>query len=279
MIEPKKSIKNTPPAHHGAFDYDELARLGYSPDEVIDFSVNSNPYGPPESVREAIASVPLDRYPDRECIALREKLAEHHNTNIENIVVGNGTAELLMLIAQAFIRESDEVLVVGPTFSEYERVAKLMGANVNTFNARLNHRNEFFPPFQKIRTFIEEHQPRIAFMCNPNNPTGFTLYGRSIHNQFAEVPLAVIDEAYVNFASDLGLYKSINFDWQQSPNLLMLRSLTKDFAIAGLRLGYAVGHTDVIEAIRRVRPAWNVNAMALAAGECIVGNSNPIPSP
>src|ERR1700733_13133675 len=111
-----KAKQGTAPTHHGAFDYVELARLGLSPDEIIDFSVNSNPYGPPSSVYEALARVPLDRYPDRECLALREKLAQRHGIASENIVVGNGTAELLLLIAFAFLERGMTVVVPQVTF-------------------------------------------------------------------------------------------------------------------------------------------------------------------
>ncbi|MEL6407090.1 MAG: histidinol-phosphate transaminase [Chloroflexota bacterium] len=263
MIEPKESVKNTPPTHHGAFDYDELAQLGYSPDEVLDFSVNSNPYGAPPSVREAIASVPLDRYPDRECIALREKLAEHHNTNIENIVVGNGTAELLMLIGQAFIREGDKVVAFSHTFSEYERVARLFGAELCIVPQTVaNGLSAVISEHRKIIT-----NARIVFECHPDNPSGLINHGdhQTISIEANPDTLFVYDQAYINFLPK-------DFHYSKSPitpitdNVLYVRSLTKDYALAGLRLGYAIGHPDIIEAIRRVRPAWNVNALAQSAG-------------
>ncbi|MEM9954832.1 MAG: histidinol-phosphate transaminase [Chloroflexota bacterium] len=287
MIEPKESVKNTPPAYHGAFDYDELARLGYSPDEVTDFSVNSNPYGAPKSVREAIASVPLDRYPDRECIALREKLAEHHHTNIENIVVGNGTAELLMLIAQAFIREGDKVLVVEPAFSEYQRVSELMGADIEVFltdiavGASLD-----WSEIEKLEIAVEVIQPRIVFFSNPNNPSGQGYFNRFLLKIIQKNPqtLFVSDEAYINFILSHSMMSEL-YPFISSPNrderlrvvgiqtvknVLSLRSLTKDYAIAGLRLGYVIGYPDIVEPIRRVRPAWNVNGLAQASGIAVL---------
>src|SRR5579859_6036384 len=111
MIRAKQEVIGVAPAQHGAFDFAELAHLGLAPDEMIDFSVNSNPYGPPSSVYRAIAQVALERYPDRECLALRHKLAEQHGVSIENIVVGNGTAELLLLIALAFLERGMTALV------------------------------------------------------------------------------------------------------------------------------------------------------------------------
>ncbi|MEL6525146.1 MAG: histidinol-phosphate transaminase [Chloroflexota bacterium] len=270
MIEPKESVKNTPPAYHGAFDYDELAQLGYSPDEVIDFSVNSNPYGPPESVREAIASVPLDRYPDRECIALREKLAEHHHTNIENIGVGNGTAELLMLIGQAFIREDDKVVAFSHTFSEYERVARLFGAELCVVPQTVA--NGLSAVISEYRNIITN--ARIVFECHPDNPSGLINHGdhQAISIEANPETLFVYDQAYINFLPED--FQPQSHATSIADNVLYVRSLTKDFALAGLRLGYAIGHPDVIEAIRRVRSAWNVNALAQSAGLAVLNEGD-----
>lgn len=263
MIQPKPEITSTPPAHHGAFDYDELRRLGYSPNEVIDFSVNSNPYGPPPGVREAIARVPLDRYPDRECIALREQLAERHNVDIEHIVVGNGTAELLLLIAQAFIRPGDRVLVAGPTFGEYERTARLVGAVVHMLDISRD------VDYHRTASDIADYMPRLVFLCHPNNPTGFAWDIQRLGGLIDTFPntLFVVDEAYINFAPDI--LSTYDQDYGHH-NLLVVRSLTKDYALAGLRLGYTLGTPGMIQAVAALRPAWNVNALAQAAGLAVL---------
>lgn len=263
MIQPKPEITSTPPAHHGAFDYDELRRLGYSPDEVIDFSVNSNPYGPPPGVHEAIVRVPLDRYPDRECIALREQLAERHNVDIEHIVVGNGAAELLLLIAQAFVRSGDRVLVVGPTFGEYERTARLAGAVVHMLDISRD------VDYHRIASDIADHTPRVVFLCHPNNPTGFACDIQRLGGLIGSFPntLFVVDEAYINFAPGASSVYAHNDGYR---NLLVVRSLTKDYALAGLRLGYTLGAPDMIRAVAALRPAWNVNALAQAAGLAVL---------
>lgn len=263
MIQPKPEITNTPPAYHGAFDYEELRQLGYSPDEVIDFSVNSNPYGPPPGVREAMARVPLDRYPDRECIALREKLAKRHNVKIENIVVGNGTAELLLLIAQAFIRPGDKVLVIGPTFGEYDRAVRLVGGGVHTLDTFGD------VDYSQIASDIATDAPRLAFLCHPNNPTGFAWDTQRLGSLIGTFPntLFVVDEAYINFAPDI----VSTYDQDDGhPNVLVVRSLTKDYALAGLRLGYTLGTPDMIRAVAALRPAWNVNGLAQAAGLAVL---------
>ena len=266
MIKPRPEIMDTPSAYHGAFDYDELAQINLSDDDVIDFSVNSNPYGPPSQVHEAIAKVALDRYPDKECLALRHKLAERHNCEIENIVVGNGTAELLLLIAMAFIQPNDNVLIIEPTFGEYERVSKLAGASVHKFKTALEDGFEL-----KIDDYMAlMKDKKVVFECNPNNPTGLIAPDYHVNKFLNAYPdtLYVMDCAYYNFVHPNYWMDSIVS--KLSDNLLTVFSLTKDFALAGLRLGYAVGHPDVIEAIRRMRPAWNVNSLAQAAGLAVL---------
>jgi hypothetical protein len=125
-----------PDAIHGALDFAELDHLGLAPEAVLDFSVNGNPYGPSPRVHEALAQVPYDRYPDREALALRRVLSTHLDVTIDDILVGNGSTELIWLVALAFVRAGDTVLLVGPTFGEYTRAAVLMGARLCQYTAR-----------------------------------------------------------------------------------------------------------------------------------------------
>lgn len=265
-IQPRPEILNTPAAYHGAFDYAELERLGLSPDEVIDFSVNSNPYGPPPGVRDALAAVPLERYPDRECIALRRKLAERHEIAPENVVVGNGTAELLLLLALAFINAGDTVLVIEPDFSEYKRVAALRGGRTITYRATAA--NQFQPDYGAISHTMQTENPRVVFWCSPNNPTGVTVDAQRVRKLVDPFPdtLFVFDEAYFTFHHQREHVTSLLAHVRRCPNALVLRSMTKDYGLAGLRLGYAVGAPSLIAAVAALRPAWNVNALAQAAG-------------
>jgi histidinol-phosphate aminotransferase len=269
MIKPKPEIMNTPSAYHGAFDYDELAQLGLSDEDVIDFSVNSNPYGPPTQVHEAISKVALDRYPDKECLALRHKLAQRHNCKIENIVVGNGTAELLMLIAMAFIQPNDDVLIVEPTFGEYERVSKLAGARVHKVKTTID--DSFDMTVDNYMAVMKDK--KVIFECNPNNPTGLIHPKYMVDKYLTAYPdmLYVMDCAYYNFVDPRYSYHGADAAIPKlADNLLTVFSLTKDYAIAGLRLGYVIGHPDLIEAIRRMRPAWNVNSLAQVAGLAVL---------
>src|ERR1044071_8305416 len=136
------------PATHGAFDFSELERLGIDPNDVLDFSVNSNPYGTAPLILEALRSVPVERYPDRESIAFRRALSERLDVSPEQILVGNGTAELIQFVAFAFLQKGDHALIVEPTFGEYERSVHLMGANVHRWRAA--SKNGFIPRVDEI---------------------------------------------------------------------------------------------------------------------------------
>ncbi len=249
------------PVTHGAFDFAELERLGLHPNDVIDFSVNSNPFGSSPLVLEAIRSTPVERYPDRESLALRRALSARLDVSTEQILVGNGTAELIQLAAFAFLQKGDHALILEPTFGEYERSARLMGANIHRWRAI--SKNGFVPNPEVVRKQLHKREMQAVFICNPNNPTGQIIPPEVLGEWADEFPktLFVVDEAYLAFVG--GTKSAILL---ARKNILTLRSMTKDYAIAGLRLGYAVGDETAIAALANLRPAWNVNALAQAAG-------------
>lgn len=246
---------------HGGLDFAELNRLGLSPDSVIDFSSNVNPFGVSPQVREAIQQVRIDLYPDRDAIALRQALSEHLEVSFEQILAGNGSSELLWLIGLAFLRAGDAVLIAGPTYGEYARVSQLMGARC--FEVRADAEADFAVPRAAIREALYEHQPRVMFVCRPNNPTGQLVPAASIREWAASQPecLIVVDEAYLEFAA--GAESLVGCGLK---NVIVLRSMTKAHALAGLRLGYLVADPSVVNACCRVRPPWSVSSVAQAAG-------------
>lgn len=259
--EPRPELAQIPDAIHGALDFVELERLGVTPDVVLDFSVNGNPYGPSPGVREAIAHVPYERYPDREALALRRVLAAQLQVPMEHLLAGNGSMELVWLVALAFIRTGDTVLIVGPTFGEYTRAALLMGANLVHYTTQPTE--DFLLVPEHLRQVMQQTQPRLVFVCNPNNPTGTYTPPAQLAHWAQALPrtLFVIDEAYLTFANQAPSVLTV-----RQPNMLILRSMTKAYALAGLRLGYAIGTSDVLAALRRASPPWSVNALAQAAG-------------
>jgi threonine-phosphate decarboxylase len=249
------------PAEHGGLDFVELARLGLRAEEVLDFSANVNPYGPPPGVREALAGVPLDRYPDRECLALRAALAEQLGVSRECVLPGNGASELIGLAALAFLRPGDRALVLGPTYAEYARAARLAGARVVNWQAR--EEDNFSVSPEEVLRELRRVRPQLVFVCTPNNPTGTMLEPGTVARWARRLPRTriVVDEAYLPFVPD----SRSSLD-ASAANVLVLGSLTKDFGLAGLRLGFAAGPASLLEPLRRLQPPWSVNALSQAAG-------------
>jgi histidinol-phosphate aminotransferase len=265
--EPRRPVLHVPPAVHGALDFAELHRLGIDPDEVLDFSSNTNPYGPSPAVRAALANVPLDRYPDRESLALRAALADFLGVRAGRIVVGNGASELIALVALAFVRPDSYVLIGGPTYGEYERAARLMNGRVIT--ACGSPEDNFAPYPNHIAYDLANMGAGLVFLCSPNNPTGAIFPVDALARLARRHPeaLFVVDEAYQPFAARHDSALDLAAD-----NVLVLRSMTKDFGLAGVRLGYAIGPEPIVEALRRVRPPWSVSTLAQAAGVAALGD-------
>ncbi len=245
---------------HGGINPAELQRLGIDPHALADFSVNSNPFGPSPAVLAALQKVDVSLYPDRDCDEIRRALAQACGVVPGQVCVGNGTAELIWLITQAFLQPGERVLILGPTFGEYARAAAAQGAEVQEVRASAPW---FDLPVDVLLTAIRRQRPRLVFLCNPNNPTGKFIPLADIERVVqacGQDCLLVLDEAYRSFA-DGQFFSSF-----PAENCLVLRSMTKDFALAGLRLGYALGSAAHIARLRQFQPAWSVNAFAQAAG-------------
>lgn len=234
--------------------------LGVATGNLIDFSVNSNPFGPSPEVLNAIRNVDFSTYPDRHCHELRSELAARSQVDRDQILIGNGTSELIWLAARSFLLPGDSVVILGPTFGEYQRAALACGAVLEEIRAEAP---DFVPPVEKLMELIKVRSPRLVFVCNPNNPTGKNLSDHEINeivNACGERTILILDEAYRSFISG-SFFHSI-----ENTKCLILRSMTKDFAMAGLRLGYAVGDPRIIQKLADIQPAWSVNAFAQAAG-------------
>ena len=265
------------PPIHGGLDYGELTRLGLQPEEILDFSVNSNPYGPSPCVSQAIANASVDRYPDRECLALRQAILDVELAEIAlplfAVVCGNGSSELIWTIARAYLAPAEKTAIIGPTFGEYLAASHAVGAFVVESRAQLEA--DFRHDLSSLCTWLTANRPTLVWLCNPNNPTGTYLELPDILC-LAKIcyeinALLVIDEAYHHFVfprdSDGESHSAIKLLSTEFPSrVLLLRSLTKDYALAGLRLGYAVGLPEVIQRLRVQLPFWNVNGLVQAAG-------------
>jgi histidinol-phosphate aminotransferase len=262
LLQPRPAINKIIPCVHGGIDYAELKKTHVSPEAILDFSVSCNPFGPPPGIREAITDMLIECYPDSEASELKQALAAKLNITPDKLLIGSGSTELIRLIATAYLEQNDPILIPQPTYGEYEIACYLASAQI--LKQPVLQEPNFELNMTKIMDLLHKHQPKAVFLCNPNNPTGqyisreqFKQIMSSLHDS-----LIILDEAYIAFTEDAWLSQNM----VDLGNLVILRSMTKDYALAGLRLGYAIAAEPIISALRRVRPPWNVNALAQKAG-------------
>lgn len=259
---PRVSVQKITPAVHGGINYAELEALGIAPAEILDFSANLNPFGPPPELREALLQTDITHYPDPEAISLKRALAEKLGLKVENILPANGSTELIYLAALAYLEPGDKALVIRPAFGEYEVASRLAGASI--LEQHLLPENGFQLPVRETIEIVRRSRPKGIFITNPHNPTGYYVKRSDFEGLLAASgnSLVVLDEAYITSVDNA--WSSL--DMIGSGNLLILRSMTKDFALAGLRLGYGMAAGNIISTLRRAQPPWSINAVAQQAG-------------
>ncbi len=241
--------------------------------DIVDFSVNINPLGLPEGIAD-IGSENTDailRYPDPSSERLKKKLAVLHRAAPENIAVGNGSIELIYLIPRALKIKKSLILI--PTFSEYEFALKLNNSKPVFFKTK--EEDDFRIDHTEIIGCLP--QSGALFLCNPNNPTGSLSLSddilRLIHICKQRGTVLILDEAFIEFTEE-SKNTAIVSAAIKDRSLIILRSLTKFFAIPGLRLGYAIGHKTMIEKIAGLQYPWNVNGLAQLAGEKVLSDKD-----
>jgi histidinol-phosphate aminotransferase len=262
------------PVSHGGASAADLVRQGIDPAAVadlIDLSTNVHSYGPPASVAATVAGVSLERYPDANAATMREAMAHQLGVEPEQVVAGNGSVELIYLLAHAYLDPHDRALVIGPTFSEYASAIRFCGAEAIEYRAPRQH--AFRPNLEDILRLIWTQRPKLIFCCNPNNPTGQVL-GEAEVRVLMEAAgrvggLLVLDEAYLPLA-DRGVFTWRSVDLLESGPVVLLRSVTKDYAVPGLRLGYALAPVGVGQTLNAVRLPWGVNVFAEAVGRTLL---------
>lgn len=248
---------------HGGTNIVELRSLGLRPKDVLDFSASINPLGAPSCVRQAIGGVDLAAYPDTECTALKEALSAGLGVATSQILVGNGSTELIHLIARAYLDARDKAVIFAPTFGEFDAACEMRG--VEAIRIVASAENSFAWDFESAARVIADRQPSLVFLCNPNNPTGQYVSEDDVRRVASALPqdsLLLLDEAYLPF---------MDTRWNSLPllelgNVALLRSMTKDYALTALRLGYMLAPPNVVERVRAQQHSWSVNALAQAAG-------------
>ena len=253
----------TTSADHGGTVFAIARSLGIRSDELIDFSANINPLGPAPGVLEAVCSS-LQRvlhYPDRESFELRQALAGVHRVTSDNLVVANGSTELIYLLPR--LLPGARGLIIAPAFSEYARA--LDRAGWQTEHLILSPDDRFALSLEKLAEKLAEGFD-LLFLCNPANPTGaflpLTMIKEVQRLCRAAGTFLVLDEAFMDFREGESAKGLI----AESGGGIVLRSMTKFFAIPGLRLGYAIGQVDIIRQCADQLEPWSVNTPAQIAG-------------
>jgi threonine-phosphate decarboxylase len=248
---------------HGGTVFALARSLGIPPEELLDFSASINPLGPAPGVRDAVCSSfqRVLHYPDREAVELRGALADFHGVGAGNIVVANGSTELIYLLPR--LLPGKKGLIVAPAFSEYARALERTGWEAEYLI--LSPADGFALSLEKLAARLAEDVD-VLFLCNPANPTGSLLPLTLVERIYGLCRQArtflVLDEAFMDFREEESAKRVISGDGGG----IVLRSMTKFYAIPGLRLGYAIGAEDLIRNCADHLEPWSVNTPAQIAG-------------
>ncbi|MBD3918345.1 threonine-phosphate decarboxylase [Paenibacillus sp. PR3] len=243
--------------------------FGITADEFVDFSSNMNPFGPPEVVLHVLETKwrELDRYPDPAVRGLRSKLAQRHGIKPDHILCGNGAAELIDLAIRA-LRPNQGVGLAVPCFGEYADAAHKYGGSV--VKVPMFEEDSFRLSAERVLEAASGYdRPGIWMLGSPNNPTGVTVDRDLVLQLLDTGAFVVIDEAFLDFVPNEEAITLIQ-EATRRPNLLVIRSMTKFYAIPGVRLGYAVGSEETIAQMRGQQTPWSVSSLAQWIGEAVL---------
>lgn len=250
---------------------EELEReLGLS--NIIKLTSNENPLGPSKSALNAIvqASKELTRYPDGNGFSLKAALAKHVQLTSDQITLGNGSNDVLELLARTFVSSNDEVIFSQYAFAVYPLVTQAIGAK-----AVIAPASDFGHDLDAMTTLISE-KTKLIFIANPNNPTGTALAPKQVETFLKQVPesvIVVLDEAYVEYTTQQ--FNAVA--WLAGyPNLVITRTFSKAYGLAALRVGYSLSSPEIADCLNRIRQPFNVNSLALVAAVAALADKDYI---
>jgi histidinol-phosphate aminotransferase len=241
--------------------------VGTAPDIRVKLNQNESPYDLPADLKrelvEAFLEVPFNRYPSEQPDALRDAIARHEGHPTDGVLVGNGSNELAYTLGLAFVGEGTPVVLPRPLFALYGTMVRIHGGRAVEVGCRPDFRFDVDGLVEAIR----RHAPPLTIVATPNNPTGLALPVGDIERIVEAGPgLVVVDEAYVEFnpyGSALGLL-------ERHPNVLVMRTLSKAFGLAGLRVGYLLGHPELMAQLLKARLPFMVDRLAQAAAMALL---------
>ena len=244
---------------------EELERE-YGITDSIKLASNENPLGPPASAVKAMEKALGDshRYPDGSGFHLTQKIAEKHGLKPENIVLGNGSDDIIGLLTRAYLAPGDEAIMPLPSFLMYEIMVNSTGA-VSVFTPLAGGDRNFAIDLEEMIKRVTE-KTRMIFLTNPNNPTGTIIRKREFEDFLKQVPdniIVVVDEAYIEFVRDEQCMTGRDYLGGQKA-VVVLRTFSKAYGLAGLRMGYGIMNQDIAMALHKVRMPFNVNSLAQA---------------
>lgn len=247
---------------------EELERE-YGIRDSIKLASNENPLGPGPLARAAIAraATEIGQYPDGNGFALKQALAKQHACSMECITLGNGSNDVLVMLAEAFLTTDTEAVYSEYAFAVYPIVVQATGAVARVAKALPNDAAMALGHDLDALAALVNARTRVVFIANPNNPTGTWVEAPALRRFIASLPattLVVVDEAYIEYVEDPSFPDSSRW-FNEFPNLVVTRTFSKAYGLAGLRIGYALSQPTVAGLMNRVRQAFNVNTVALAA--------------
>ncbi|HEU5360701.1 MAG TPA: histidinol-phosphate transaminase [Candidatus Deferrimicrobiaceae bacterium] len=241
-----------------------IARMkGYLPGEqpqepgFVKLNTNENPYPPSPAVQRAIqaeARASLRLYPDPDSTRLRRQAALTYAFELPWVIAGNGSDDLLAMIARAFVGEGDTLCCPTPTYTLYDTLVRIQGGRI---------RGVPYPDDYSLPTGLPARKAKVTIVASPNSPSGTSVPTAVLADLADRVPgVLVIDEAYADFAEETALSLA-----REKKNVIVLRTLSKSFSLAGMRIGLGFAHPEIIRGLNKVRDSYNLGRLAIAAGE------------
>lgn len=267
-----KGVAGLQPYHPGK-PIEELQReLGLT--DIVKLASNENPLGPAQAVLDAIReTTELSRYPDGNGYRLKRALAQKHDVEPEQITLGNGSNDILEMVAHAFANESHQVIYSAHAFAVYRIVAQSVGAEHVVIPTE-----DWCHDLPAMLAAVTDNT-RLMFIANPNNPTGTWVDTENLHELLEQIPthvIVVVDEAYFEYAEHEPDYPDASQWLAHFPNLVVTRTFSKAYGIAGLRMGYGLSHVGIASLLNRVRQPFNNNMLALTAAEIALQDNDYI---
>ncbi len=244
-----------------------VREFGIESEDIVKLASNENPYGVSPKVQEAVSKRVQDMYmyPDDSMFALKNALSKHFDVPSRSIIIGSGSDQIIEFAIHAKANRDNAILINNVTFAMYEIYAKHVGTEVIRTSSREHDLDEFYTLYQK-------HRPAVIFLCTPNNPTGDAIDHDALMTfleKIDENTLVVVDGAYMEYAAWKDTAKQITPKelCERFDNVLYLGTFSKAYGLGGMRVGYGIASKQIIEALYKLRPPFNVTTLSLAAAE------------